>query len=190
MLFCRTLNAKLVDMGFEINSYDRCVANKLIDGKQCTILWVSQCNAQVVTGVVNEHHEEYCKDAPLNVSIGKNMIIWARWLITRAPSTKSCLLQGLPSNMEGMSATPAPLHLFAMNESARVLDEGTAQFFHHNVAKLPFLCKRPHPDIQTAVAFLYTRMKCSVVDEYKKLTRVMRYLCNTENLSQALRLRT
>ena len=55
MLFWRTLTAKLVDMGFEINPYDRYVANKLIEGKQCTILWhvddlkVSHCSSWVVT---------------------------------------------------------------------------------------------------------------------------------------------
>jgi len=73
MLFWRTLTAKLVDMSFEINPYDICVANKSIEGKQCTILWnlddikVSHCNAQVVTGVVNELQEEYGKEAPLTL---------------------------------------------------------------------------------------------------------------------------
>jgi len=77
MLFWRTLTAKLGDMGFEINPYDRCVANKLIEGKQCTILWhvndikVSHCSARVVTGVVNDLQEEYGKEAPLTVSRGK-----------------------------------------------------------------------------------------------------------------------
>jgi len=33
MLFWRTLTAKLVDMGFDINPYDRCAAKKLIDGE-------------------------------------------------------------------------------------------------------------------------------------------------------------
>jgi hypothetical protein len=28
----------LKDMGFVINSYDKCVANKIINGKQCTIV--------------------------------------------------------------------------------------------------------------------------------------------------------
>ena len=55
-------------------------------------------------------------------------------------------------------------------------------FFHHNVAKLLFLCKHACPDIQTAVAFLCTRVKCLDVDDYKKLTRVMKYLQNTVNL--------
>ena len=26
-------------MGFELNPYDRCVANKMVNGKQCTIVW-------------------------------------------------------------------------------------------------------------------------------------------------------
>ena len=30
ILFWRTFTAKLVDMGFEINPYDKCVDNKLI----------------------------------------------------------------------------------------------------------------------------------------------------------------
>ena len=29
----------LKDMGFEINSYDKCIANKMINGNQCTIGW-------------------------------------------------------------------------------------------------------------------------------------------------------
>jgi hypothetical protein len=34
-LFSSTLN----EMGFELNPYDTCVANKTIGGKQCTIAW-------------------------------------------------------------------------------------------------------------------------------------------------------
>ena len=73
-----------------------------------------------------------------------------------------------------------------MNEHAKVLDEPTAQFFHHNVANLLFLCKRACRDIQTAVAFLCTIEKCPDVDDYKKLTRVMKYLWNMENLPLVL----
>jgi hypothetical protein len=58
--------------------------------------------------------------------------------------------------------------------------------FHHNVAKLPFLCKRARPDIQTAVSFLCTRVKSPDVDDYKKLRRVMQYLRHTIDLSLTL----
>ena len=30
----------LMDMGFTLNPYDKCVANKMINGKQCTIVAV------------------------------------------------------------------------------------------------------------------------------------------------------
>ena len=49
-------------------------------------------------------------------------------------------------------------------------------FFHHNVAKLLFLCKRARPDLQTAVAFLSTWVQRPDRDDYKKLARAMKYL--------------
>ena len=39
LLFWKLLSKKLVEWGFEINPYDCCVANKTVNGKQCTILW-------------------------------------------------------------------------------------------------------------------------------------------------------
>jgi hypothetical protein len=38
-LFWLLLSGKHQEWGFEINGYDSCVANKLIDGKQCTVIW-------------------------------------------------------------------------------------------------------------------------------------------------------
>lgn len=35
----RNLSGALIEWGFTLNPYDRCVANKMINGKQCTILW-------------------------------------------------------------------------------------------------------------------------------------------------------
>jgi len=58
--------------------------------------------------------------------------------------------------------------------------------FHHNTAKLLFLCKRARPDLQTAVAFLCTRVKMPDVDDYKKLCRVMRYLRATKQMPLTL----
>jgi hypothetical protein len=40
LLFWKNLSAFLIDeLGFTLNKYDKCVANKMIDGKQCTIIW-------------------------------------------------------------------------------------------------------------------------------------------------------
>jgi histone deacetylase 1/2 len=91
------------------------------------------------------------------------------------------MLDDLPNDMAGEAATPAATHLFQVNEDAEKLDEDEARLFHHNVAKLLFLCKRARPDIQTAVAFLCTCVRNPEIDDYKKLTRVMRFLRGTIN---------
>jgi hypothetical protein len=39
LLFWKDLTETLTNMGFVVNPYNWCVANKLINGKQCTIVW-------------------------------------------------------------------------------------------------------------------------------------------------------
>ena len=96
------------------------------------------------------------------------------------------MLAELPEDMEGTATTPAAEHLFKINEAPTYLDDGDAMFFHHNVAKLLFLCKWAHPDLQTTVAFLSTRVKCPDHDDYKKLGRAMKYLRTTVTLPLTL----
>jgi hypothetical protein len=84
-------------------------------------------------------------------------------------------------DMAGELPTPAASHLFQINDDADKLDEDTAQFFHYNFARLPFLCKQARPNVQTAVAFLCNRVKAPGIDDYKKLARTMRYLRGTTN---------
>jgi hypothetical protein len=97
------------------------------------------------------------------------------------------MLRALPDDMDGTATTPAAGYLFEVNHNnPEWLDRETADMFHHNDAKLLFLCKRARPDIQTAVSFLCTRVKSPDVDEYKKLRRVMQYLRHTIDLSLTL----
>ena len=55
----------LEKMGFQINPYDPCIANKTIHGKQCTIAWyvddakISHFNKQVVTDVIEQIEERF-----------------------------------------------------------------------------------------------------------------------------------
>ena len=52
------------------------------------------------------------------------------------------MLSELPSDMNGVSTTPAALHLFNVDDGAQKLDEEKAQLFHHLVAKLLYLSWR------------------------------------------------
>ena len=59
---------------------------------------------------------------------------------------------------------------------ARKLKEAQALAFHHTVAQLLFMATRARRDIQTAVAFLTTRVKNPDEDNWGKLKRVLKYL--------------
>ena len=40
LLWYNLYSSTLIKMGFKINDYDRCIANKMINGKQCTIVFM------------------------------------------------------------------------------------------------------------------------------------------------------
>ena len=78
--------------------------------------------------------EEYGKEEPLTVSCAMKhdhlgmVIDYSRCgtITITMFDFISNMLKELPSDMHGMSATTAPLHLFAVNENAKVLAEPTA----------------------------------------------------------------
>jgi hypothetical protein len=190
LLFWKDLSGCLKEMGFELNKYDRCVANKTINGKQFTVLWhvddlkLSHMDEAVVEQIIAKLDERYGKEAPLVVTRGKvhdylgmtlDFSVEGKVKVIMKDYIED-MLDELPLDMDGEAATPASDHLFTVNENPVLLDEETSQMFHTNTAKLLFLSKRARPEIQTAVAFLTTRVRAPDQDDYKKLTRVMKYL--------------
>jgi len=63
------------------------------------------------------------------------------------------ILAELPLVMDGEARTPAPLHLFEVNEEAVKLSEKDAQFFHHYVAKLLFYARGRDPTYKKQLLF-------------------------------------
>jgi hypothetical protein len=59
LLFWKRLKSKLESWGFILNPYDSFVANKVINGKQCTIVWhvddlkISYVDADVANSVIS-----------------------------------------------------------------------------------------------------------------------------------------
>ena len=91
-------------------------------------------------------------------------------------------VQNLPEFLQSTrDVSPLPAdHFFEVNDCARNLPEDDAKIFHHFVvAKLLYLSKRARPDMQTAVAFLCTRVKAPDVDDTKKLQHALQYLKQT-----------
>ena len=64
-------------MGYQKNEYDCCVTNKIIDDKQCTILWhaydlkTSHFDPAMIYSVLADIDAEYEKIAKMNIMQGK-----------------------------------------------------------------------------------------------------------------------
>ena len=77
LLFWKNLSAKLQSWGYERNPYDWCIVNKMVDGKQCTILWhvndlkISHANPNVIDDVLERLNAEYRSEAPITVTRGR-----------------------------------------------------------------------------------------------------------------------
>ena len=201
-LFWKKLSKQLIEWGFDLNPYDSCVANKMINDIQCTILWhvgdlkILHVDSKVVDDVIELLKSEFGKEAPLTISRGKvheylgmtiDFSIKGKVKFTMIDYIENMLAE-LPANMSGTVRSPAASHLFEVNNDAEKLSTKLSDFFHHNVAKLLFLCKRrARPDVQTAVAILCTRVKAPDVDDnYKKLGRTMVYLRGTDKMPLTL----
>ena len=121
VLFWRNLSAALIAWGLEINPYDWWVANKMIDGKQCTILWhvnnpkISNVKSEVVTSVIALINAELGTDATITVQRGKihenlgmtlDFIKQHKVVILMTEYIEN-ILDSVDPNMDGVKTMPA-----------------------------------------------------------------------------------
>jgi hypothetical protein len=80
LLFYRKLVSELKEMGFEINPYDPCVANKMVNGTQMTIRWhvddlmMSHVSRDKIMKIVQEMKISMGKISPKTLE--RYMTIW------------------------------------------------------------------------------------------------------------------
>jgi hypothetical protein len=202
LLFWENLSKFLIsELGFALNPYDSCVANKTIEGSQCTILWhvddhkVSHASEKVIDQIIDKLEERYGQEAPLSITRGKvhdylgmtiDFSVEGK-VQFRMDDYIERLLEDCPEDMDGTAVTPAAHYLFQVNENnPELLDPSQADTFHHIVMQLFYLCKRVRIDIHTAVAFLTTRVTKPDKDDWLKLSRVIRYLRGNKDIPLTL----
>ena len=135
--------------------------NKIIDNKQCTILWhvddlkISHVDPAVVSRVLADIDAEYGRIAKMTIMRGK-VHKYLRMTIDYSSCGKLIfsmigfigkMLDDIPEDMKGESATPAAHHLFDMAEDATKISQDDADLFHHFVVQLLYLSNRERPDI-------------------------------------------
>ena len=190
-LFWEKLSKQLQKWGFVPNPYDSCVMNKSVNGKTLTVAWhvddlkISHLQTSVVDNFIEQMDAEFGKEAPLNVSRGKVHDYLGMTLDFSKPGQVTVtmidyiktVLSEIPDEMIGTAATPAANHLFTTNDTnPTYVSSEKAQTYVHLTMQLLYLSQRARPDLRTAVSFLCSRLQKPDVDDYKKLTRVIKYL--------------
>ena len=136
-------------MGYEINPYDPCVANKIVNGKQLTVSWhvddltLSHVDKSAVMDVINNLKSIYGMN--LKETIGPIQDYLGMKFNYTNPGTVEIsmdkyianVIDLFPEQIEGTSAsTPATDKLFAIRSDDSPLQEEQALEFHHVTAQL------------------------------------------------------
>ena len=73
----------------------------------------------------------------------------------------------LGKKLENSASSSTNNKLFISDNDAQQLSNKETELFHSIVAKFLFICQRANPDIEPTVAYLYTRVSKSTIEDLK-----------------------
>ena len=132
-------------MGFVINPYDPCVANKMVNGTQMTIRWhvddlmISHVSQDKIMKVVQGIKDIYGENLAETVGTVHNYLgMTFDYSFTREVRVNMWdylgkVIKEFPEEITGTCVTPAGDHLFKVREDRRKLNEELADAFHHSI---------------------------------------------------------
>jgi hypothetical protein len=204
LLYYRKFVKSLTDIGFVVNPYDPCVANKIIEGKQMTICFhVDDCKlshkkTKVVDRIIEYLRQEYESifedgSGEMTVSRGKihkylgmtiDYTVPGQVKITMLDYVEEILtaFEEAEPKASGTKSSAAPENLFTVNEDCEKLPPDKSEKYHTIVAKILWATKRARPDTCTAIAFLTTRVREPDTDDWAKLTHLIKYIRGTRSM--------
>ena len=195
LLFYKKLRKDLEEIGFTVNPYDPCVANRIINGKQHTVTWhVDDLKSSHVDPKVNDDFHKWLegkygdpKLAMVKAVRGKRHDYLAMNLDYSIPGKLKVDMITYVKNMvdefpEEITPSKCPWNgnLFKVDEKGTKLNKEKHELFHTFVAKGLFVSKRARPDIQPAIAYLSTRVKEPVESDWFKLKKMLGFLKATQ----------
>ena len=202
LLWYNQFRGDLEEKGFIFNEYDPCIANKIVNGKQQTIRFhVDDLLSSHVDPKVNDEfalwlNARYGKIKPCTIVRGKKHRYLGMLLDFSYKGKVKIRMDEYTQKMNDefpikfgddvTQETPAGNDLLDAGRGA-LLDDERREIFHSFVAKGIFLSKRARLDIHPTVSVLATRVRKPNESDWKKLTRMMRYLHATKKWHKTLR---
>jgi hypothetical protein len=198
LLWYRLYTSHLKDLGFELNPYEPCVANSVINNNQCTIAWyvddniITHVDTPVVDDVIRNIEQRFGKmvvtrgkkhkflgmDVDLSACDGTVTISMCDYLRDAINTSGFEIVKS--------ATTPAKRNLFDVNESSPLLEGNDLERFHGTVAKLLYVAVRARMDLLLAVIFLCTRVSKASVEDQGKLRRLLEYIHDTIDMTYTL----
>jgi hypothetical protein len=190
MLWYNLFVGTLLKLGFRLNPYDPCVANAIIKGKQCSVVWyvddnkVSHVRASVVSKIIKAIEADF---GEMTVTRGTSHTFIGMDIFFPGNGTvrinMKTYLQEAIDQYKGLvtktATTPAKKNLFEIKENVEQLKKGPKERFHSVVMKLLWCTHRGRPDIQLPIGFLCTRIAKSDEADEEKLIRALEFLLGT-----------
>jgi hypothetical protein len=198
LLYYRKFVKSLTDVGFIINPYDPCVANKITEGKQMTICFhVDDCKLshrkkKVLDTMIKNLLEEYesiFKEGTGSMTMSRGKIhkylgmtldytVCGQVKITMFDYVDEILtaFDKAEPRGGGTNTNAVPDSIFKVDDSFVKLDQNKAVEFHNLVAKTLYATKQARPDTCTAIAFLTTRVREPDKDDWTKVVHLKRYI--------------
>ena len=148
--------------GFQINLCDKCVANKIINEKQCTIAWhvddnkLSHVGSKVVTEVIDLMKVHF---GDLTITRGKaHTFLGINTLINNEKNIEIEMKEQLKeavssfeiSEVESMTesvTSPVARHLRETNDECEKVTTIKSESFHSIAAEILHIMKRARPDL-------------------------------------------
>ena len=195
LLFYKKLKKDLENIGFIVNPYDPCVANKMVNNHQHTVTWhVDDLKSSHIDPKVNDDFHKWLEKTYGDPNIGQVKAVRGKvhdylamnldYQITGVVKINmvnyvKTMIEEFPEKV-GNSTCPWNANLFKVDQKSPKLSKEKAEIFHTFVAKGLFLCKRARSDIQPAIAFLSTRVKGPNQGDWFKLSKMMAFLNHTK----------
>ena len=178
LMWYQLFSSELTKIGFTINDYDKCVASKMINGKQCTTTWyivdvkVSHEDSEVVSSIIKILESKF---GALKTTRGKKHTYLGMKIELMANNEISIdmrdyieeIIEMMPTKINTISTSPANNHLFTVMEGAIKLEKDEVGLFHSVVAKLSWVMKRGRSDLEVTISFLFTRVKQSTKADWE-----------------------
>ena len=196
LLWYELYSTVLKEEGFEINKIDKCIAQKYIDSKPCTIGWyvddniVGHMDTEVITELLSRIEAKF---PGLTIQRGKKLDFLGINLEFRDDGKLFMdtieYLSGMVKEFEDeigktlnrTYTTPGSNWLFKVREDSPKLSQDKADMMLKYIMKVAWAMKRTRPGLEPTNSFLMTRGHEPNKDDWHKLMRLMSFIKGTLN---------